>query len=118
MMPKVARGKIKTRGMREQVSREQRKRTYIFFACIALALAYLSYNLMFGEMGVIKYIEIKHNKTRLDGEITRIDKENKALNIQVNSLKKDPYYIEKYAREEYGLAKPGEFIFQFKNDDK
>jgi cell division protein FtsB len=118
MMSKVAMGKIKTRGLRQQVSREQRKRTYIFFAGIAIALAYLSYNLLFGEMGVIKYIELKQNKKRLESEITRIDKENKALNVQVNSLKKDPYYIEKYAREEYGLAKPDEFIFQFKNDDK
>jgi len=118
MMPKVAKGKIKTRGLRGQVAREQRRRTYIFFVCVILALAYLSYNLMFGEMGVIKYIELRQNKKRLDSEITRINRENKALNIQVNSLKKDPYYIEKYAREEYGLAKPGEFIFQFKNDDK
>jgi cell division protein FtsB len=118
MMPKVAKGKTKTRGLREQVSREQRRRTCIFFACVALALAYLSYILMFGDMGVIKYIELKQNKMRLEGEITRINQENKALNVQVNSLIKDPYYIEKYAREEYGLAKPGEFIFQFKNDDK
>ena len=69
-------------------------------------------------MGVIKYIELRQNKKRLESEIMRIDKENKALNVQVNSLKKDPYYIEKYAREEYGLAKPDEFIFQFKNNDK
>lgn len=109
---------MNTRGLRQQVSREQKRRTYIFFAAMIAALAYLSYNLLFGEMGVIKYLELRQNKQRLDTEISRIDKENKALNEQVNALKKDPYYIEKYAREEYGLAKPDEFIFQFKKDEK
>ena len=118
MMPKVAKSKLTTRGLREQVSREQRKQAYIFFTCVAIVLAYLSYHLIFGEMGVIKYIELRQNKKHLENEIIRIDKENKALNSQVNSLKKDPYYIEKYAREEYGLAKPDELIFQFQNNDK
>ena len=117
-MARIAKKTVKTRGLRQQVSLEQRKRTYIFFACILLTMAYLSYNLVFGDMGVIKYFELRQNKKRLEIELTRIDKENKALTEQVNSLRKDPYYIEKYAREEYGLAKPGEFIFQFKNDDK
>ncbi len=83
-----------------------------------MAIAYLSYNLVFGEMGLLKYIELKKNKQRLESDITRINRENKAMSEQVNALKKDPYYIEKYAREEYGLAKPDEFIFQFKKDDK
>jgi cell division protein FtsB len=117
-MSKAGTSRIKTRSLRQQVSHEQRRRTYIFFTCIAIALAYLCYNLIFGDMGLFKFLELRQNKSRLESEITRIDKENKALNVQVNSLKKDPYYIEKYAREEYGLAKPDEFIFQFKNDDK
>ena len=81
-------------------------------------MAYLSYNLVFGDMGLIKYLELKKNKSRLETEISQVGKENKALGEQVNSLKKDPYFIEKYAREEYGMAKPDEFIFQYKKNDK
>ena len=117
-MARAAKNMVKTRGLRQQVSREQKRRTYIFFACVLAAMAYLSYNLMFGDMGVIKYFELRHNKKRLETELTRINKENKALSEQVNSLRKDPYYIEKYAREEYGLAKPDEFIFQFKKNEQ
>jgi len=68
-------------------------------------MAYLSYNLVFGDMGLIKYLELKKNRGRLESEISQVGKENKALGQQVNSLKKDPYFIEKYAREEYGMAK-------------
>jgi cell division protein FtsB len=117
-MARAAKNTVKKRGLRQQVSLEQRKRTYIFFACVLVAMAYLSYNLMFGDMGVIKYFELRQNKKRLETELTRIDKENKALTEQVNSLRKDPYYIEKYAREEYGLAKPDEFIFQLKKNEQ
>lgn len=117
-MTRVAKYSTKTRGLRQQITREQRKRTYIFFAFVAVALAYLSYNLVFGDMGLIKYLELKKNKSRLENEISQVGKENKALGEQVNQLKKDPYFIEKYAREEYGMAKPDEFIFQYKKNDK
>ncbi len=117
-MPRVAKNKVKQRGLSHQVSREKRLKTIVFFSCVLAAMAYLIYNLMFGDMGFIKYHELRQNKKRLESEVARINKENKELNEQVNALKKDPFYVEKYAREEYGLAKPDEFIFQFKNNDK
>ena len=117
-MARVARYSPKARGLRQQVAREQKRRTYIFFVFIAAALAYLSYNLVFGDMGFVKYLELNRNKARLEAEISSVGKENKALGEQVNALKKDPYFIEKYAREEYGMAKRDEFIFQYKNKDK
>jgi len=113
-MAGFAKSKAKSRGMRQQVSRENRRKTLVFFACVLVAMGYLFYNLMFGDMGIIKYYQLRQNKIRLESELKRVEKENKALNEQVNALKKDPFYIEKYAREEYGLAKPDEFIFQFK----
>ncbi len=105
-------------GLRGQVRREWKKRTIVFFSIVLGILALLSYSLLFGDMGVVKYVELKQNRARLENEIVRLDKENKALSEQVNSLRKDPYYIEKYAREEYGLAKPDEVIFQFKRNEK
>lgn len=117
-MAKVARYSAKTRGLRQQVAREQKRRTYLFFAFIAVALAYLAYNLVAGDMSLMKYVELNRNKSRLESEISRVTKENKILSDQVNSLKRDPYFIEKYAREEYGMAKPDEFIFQYKKNDK
>jgi cell division protein FtsB len=111
----AAKNKVrKTPGLRNQVRREWKKRTYLFFAFVLAVFAFLAYTLLFGDMGLVKYMELKQNKAWLESEIIRIDRENRALSEQVNSLKKDPYYIEKYAREEYGLAKPDEVIFQFK----
>jgi cell division protein FtsB len=118
-MTRVVKNKARrTPGLRGQVRREWKKRTLVFFTFILGAFSLLSYSLLFGDMGVVKYFELKQNKSRLENEIVRLDRENKALSEQVNSLRKDPYYIEKYAREEYGLAKPDEVIFQFKRNEK
>jgi cell division protein FtsB len=118
-MAKTLNKKIrKTPGLHSQVRRERKKRIYVFFLIVLGIIAFLSYSLFFGDMGVFKYVELKENKARLEQEIVRLDKENRVLDEQVNSLKKDPYYIEKYAREEYGLAKPDEVIFQIKKKDK
>ena len=73
---------------------------------------------MFGNMGLINYISLTKTKNGLDASIASLDKENKTLRTHVESLKKDNFYLEKYAREEYGLAKPDEYIFQFKDDGR
>ncbi|MBN2655097.1 MAG: septum formation initiator family protein [Nitrospirae bacterium] len=107
---------IKPRNLRQQVAVERKRRNLVFFTVISLALIYLGINLLFGDMGLIKYMQLKNNKAKLETEIKTIKSENEAMKHQVTSLKQDPYYIEKYAREEYGLAKPDEYIFQFQKD--
>jgi cell division protein FtsB len=118
-MARVVRNRAKkTPGMRGQVRREWKKRTYFFFGAMFMAISLLTYGLFFGDMGVVKYFELRENRKKIEADIVRLERDNKVLGEQVNSLKKDPYYIEKYAREEYGLAKPDEVIFQFKKEEK
>jgi len=45
-------------------------------------------------------------KNRLDTVISTLEKENNALKNRITALKNDNFYVEKYALEEYGLAKP------------
>jgi cell division protein FtsB len=111
------RGRIQSKNLRQQVVIERKRRNIIFFTIIILAFIYISSSMLFGDMGLIKYLGLNRTKSRLETEVKNIEKENKSLKSQTNALKKDPFYIEKYAREEYGLAKPDEYIFQF-HDDK
>jgi cell division protein FtsB len=110
------RGRIQPRNLRQQVAVERKKRNVIFFTVIILAFLYISTSILFGNMGLIRYLALKKTKSTLETEIATLEKENKILQTQINALKEDPYYIEKYAREEFGLAKPDEYIFQFQND--
>jgi cell division protein FtsB len=102
-----------TKRLREQVEKERKRRNLIFFSITIVIIFYLSTILIFGDPGIIKYNSLNKTKKKLEMEIKEIEKENKLLQAQINSLKEDPFYIEKYAREEFGLAKPDEYIFQF-----
>ncbi|MBF0559522.1 MAG: septum formation initiator family protein [Nitrospirae bacterium] len=110
--------RIQTRNLRQQVTFERKRRNLIFFTVVSLAVLYMLFAVVFGNMGLLKYRSLTKIKSRLDTEIVSLDKENNALKTHVDSLKNDNYYIEKYAREEYGLARPNEYIFQFKDDGR
>ena len=99
--------------LRKQVVSEIRKRRLIFFTIILLSFIYLFISLIFGDMGLLKYRELNKTKIRLGTQIGEISKENKQLRSHINSLKEEPFYTEKYAREDFGLAKPDEYIFQY-----
>ena len=112
------RSRIQPRNLRQQVSVERRRRNIIFFTLVTLAFFYMVITLVLGNMGFLKYAALTKNKNKLTTEINMLEKENKDLKTHVSALKDDSFYIEKYAREEYGLAKPGEYIFQFKDDGR
>lgn len=99
--------------LRKQVVSELKKRRIIFFTLILLSLIYLGISLIFGDMGIIRYIELNTKRTKLEQQIKDMERENAQIRSQIKSLKEDPFYLEKYAREEFGLARPDEYIFQY-----
>jgi len=113
----MMRAMIQPRNLRQQVVVEKKRRNVIFFTVIALASLYMGASLLFGNMGLIKYFGIQKTKNKLEAEMKHIETENQRLKAEIHSLKHDPYYIEKHAREDFGLAKPDEYIFQFQNDN-
>ncbi len=99
--------------LRNQVRAEIKKRNLIFYTFFVLCFLYLSISLVFGDMGLMKYLELRKTKTTLEQQITDLTQQNNRLKLQIQSLKEDPFYKEKLAREEFGLAKPDEYIFQY-----
>jgi len=99
--------------LRRQVVSEVKKKKLIFLTFVSLSFLYLSISLLFGDMGLFRYLELHRTKTNMENQITEINRENEQLRTQLKLLKEDPVYREKLAREEYGLAKPNEYIFQY-----
>ncbi len=99
--------------LRKQVSAELRKRRLIFFTVTFLGIVYIIMNGLFGDMGFLRYLELRKTKVILETEIKGIEHENEQMKAQLKSIKEDPYIKEKHAREDYGLAKPDELIFQY-----
>jgi cell division protein FtsB len=68
---------------------------------------------IWGEQGLLA-MQMKHQDlTRLAREIEILEQENARLGQEVQRLRVDMVYVEKIAREEIGLVRPGELIFEF-----
>jgi cell division protein FtsB len=99
--------------LRKQVASEIKIRRLIFYTVILLSFIYLLISSIFTDMGLLKYIELHTKKTRLEAQVQEMEQENLQIRSQIKLLKEEPYFKEKYAREEFGLAKPDEYIFQY-----
>src|SRR5215470_15559409 len=73
---------------------------------------------IFGAHGYLAMRRTKQDIERVAGEIARLNKENAELAEEVKSLKSDPRKIESIARDELGLAKPGEVIIKIPRDQQ
>lgn len=109
---------MKSNTLKEQLIRERKRRNKFFFLFLVLVLVFLGYNFLCGEMGYFKYLQLKNNEKKLTNEINEISAANNALKYEIELLKKDPAYKEKYAREKFGLIKPGEMVFQFESKER
>ena len=99
--------------LEKQVRAEASRNRMIFSTIIVLSFIYLSISLIFGDMGLLKYREMNKTRTSLEKQILEVHNQNEQLRRQLKALKDDPFYREKLAREEYGLSKPDEYIFQY-----
>jgi cell division protein FtsB len=58
--------------------------------------------------------ELQHARTRvaeLHAEITRLEAENARLRAEIDSVKKSSYAVERIAREDLGMSRPGEIVY-------
>lgn len=79
---------------------------------LAAALGLLLLQDVFGTHGVLAMRRAQQEAARVREQIDQISQENRQLQDRVKSLKTDPQAIERIAREEMGLARPGEYIFK------
>ncbi len=78
----------------------------------ALAFVLLAVHDVFGAHGVLAMRRSQKEAAQIRQEIQRLDDENRRLQDRVKALKTDPTAIERIARDEMGLARPGELIFK------
>jgi cell division protein FtsB len=79
---------------------------------LALGLFLIGMHDVFGSHGLLAMRRTQARVKQLHGEIDRLNQENGELSKQVQALRTDPKAVERVAREEMGLARPGEMIFK------
>lgn len=79
-------------------------------AMLAALAALLFAHVMLGTNGWIAYRAKKAEYERLQQQMKQVNEENQRLDQEIKALQTDPKAIEKVAREQLRMAKPGEYI--------
>lgn len=80
---------------------------------IASLIVLLSLVTIVGERGALHLWRLRGEKSRLDAQNYRLQKENESLRQRVLGIRNDDEYLEKIAREELNLVRPGEVVYRF-----
>lgn len=67
----------------------------------------------FGEMGFFNAVQLKKIHSKVAAEVASLQKENERFLSQLELLKNDSKTIERLAREQLGLVKEGELVYEF-----
>jgi len=59
-------------------------------------------------------IQLSQRKAELKAKTEKLKKETAVLKHKIKDLKTDPFLLERIAREEYGMKKPGETVYKIK----
>lgn len=79
--------------------------------CVWLAVA-----LVFGEMGLLRYLAMRDHADRLESDLSALRKETAELQKDIARVQGDPARIEQMARERLGYVRKGETVYQLNPD--
>ena len=77
-----------------------------------LALVVVS---VMGNRSLLRLYQMHRDRAALEREIDQVTSANVALAEEVRGLRTDPARVEAIAREELGLVKPGELVYEFRS---
>jgi len=86
-------------------------------AVLAVALGYLPHH-VYGRSGLSRLFDLRRTAAELHRRNEAARAENARLRAQAAALKSDPRALERVARDELGLVKKGEILYQFAPDPK
>lgn len=103
-----------SRDERARPERSLRKKALTLF-CVIVVLA-LAVGSLFGDRGILQLVDQKEREAQLARELEDLRAENLRLAAEIQGLRTDPRAIERIAREELGLARPGETVFLIREE--
>jgi len=70
--------------------------------------------MIFSPSGLSRLAALRQERGRADDEVARLSREIDRLRAEVTRVKEDPAYVERSARDELGLLRQTEVVFQFR----
>lgn len=90
----------------------------IFFGISLIFSFFICKTAIFNPNGVRDFYHLNNKLISVKNENFRLREKNADLEEKISSLKRNSFYFEKVVREELGLVKKGEVVFEFLGDKK
>jgi len=85
---------------------------------LGLLIAVMIVHDVFGTHGFLAMRRTQSEIMKVKADLDQLSKENATLEQEVKDLKTDPRLIEKIARDDLGLARPGEIIIRIPQEQQ
>ena len=82
---------------------------------LPIIILVLLVNFLFSDFGIVNYLSLRSQKFDLEQSIKREEVRSDSLKRKIEQLKYDSLEIEKIARVYYGMLKPGEKLYIYKD---
>ena len=89
---------------------QQNRLLKVFLILVSLALLWV---LLSPTTGVYGLLKLRREAARLEQQTKALQQSNEELRQEIDRLQNDPEYLERVAREKYGMLKKNEQVFDF-----
>ena len=89
-----------------------KRRPWIVWA-VAVLVVFIGWQVMTGPRGIAKIRQLHAQRDSLQAQIDSLMRRKDELVAEKQRLLTDTAYIERIARKELGMAKPGEKVYRF-----
>ena len=86
------------------------RRIIFILGCIIVVVLYFA---IFGEKGLNSSLQMMKEYREIELNIERMRVKNTQLKEEISLIQNETFYVEKKAREELGLARDDEIIYEF-----
>lgn len=78
-------------------------------ACVSVPIAIAS------DSGLPRLERLRRERSQVDEKVSRLSEDIRRLRAEVERIKSDPSHVERVARDELGLVRRTEIVFQFED---
>jgi cell division protein FtsB len=90
----------------------KKRQPWIRWVLLAMAMVIL-YQMVAGPSGLLKLVELRREQQTQRHRIDSLTMRKQELILEKKRLLTDSAYLEKLARKDLGMAKPGEKVYRF-----
>ncbi|MTI87456.1 MAG: septum formation initiator family protein [Balneolaceae bacterium] len=90
------------------------KKSFLFFLLAAFVVVWFTF---IDTYSLKMRWDLYSQKQDLEERTMELKEKSQELQTKIEDLNEDPALLEKIAREEYGMRKPGETVYKIKRED-